>query len=56
MSRDSNVLQFRQPDATDDPLNELAREGARRILAQALIAEADAFVALWPGREVTGWT
>src|ERR1700676_1932550 len=47
MSRDSNVLQFRQPDAIDDPLNELAREGARRILAQALIAEADAFVALW---------
>ena len=33
MSRDSNVLQFRQPDAIDDPLNELARgEGARRNL------------------------
>ena len=47
MSRDSNVFEFRQPDAIDDPLNELAREGARRILAQALIAEADAFVALW---------
>ena len=47
MSRDSNVFQFRLPDAIDDPLNELAREGARRILAQALIAEADAFVAQW---------
>src|ERR1700681_4246355 len=47
MSRDSNVLEFRQPDAIDDPLNELAREGARRMLAQALIAEADAFVAIW---------
>src|SRR5271167_4651378 len=47
MSRDTNVLQFRQPDAVNDPLSELAREGARRILAQALIAEADAFVALW---------
>ena len=47
MSRDTNVLQFRQPDAVDDALSELAREGARRILAQALIAEADAFVALW---------
>jgi putative transposase len=47
MSRDTSVLQFRQPDAIDDRLNELAREGARRILAQALIAEADAFVALW---------
>src|ERR1700704_6801728 len=47
MLRDSNVLEFRQPDVIDDPLNELARGGALRILAQALIAEADAFVALW---------
>jgi hypothetical protein len=45
MSTDNNLLQFRQPDTFDDPLNELAREGARRMLAQALIAEADAFVA-----------
>ena len=52
MSRDSNVLQFRQPDAIDDPLNELAREGARRILAQALIAEADAFVAVNAGAKL----
>ncbi len=28
-----------------DPLTEIAREGARRMLAQALKAEADAFVA-----------
>ena len=47
MSRDSTVIAFRQPDAIDDPLTELAREGARRMLAQALIAEADAFVAQW---------
>jgi hypothetical protein len=47
MSRDSTVIPFRQPDAIDDPLTELAREGARRMLAQALIAEADAFVAMW---------
>ena len=47
MSRDSTVIAFRQPDAIDDPLTELAREGARRMLAQVLIAEADAFVALW---------
>src|SRR5579859_6935809 len=45
MSTDSNVFHFRQPNTIDDPLNELAREGARRMLAQALIAEADAFVA-----------
>lgn len=47
MLRDSAVLRLRQPDAIDDPLSELAREGARRMLAQALIAEADGFVALW---------
>ena len=47
MSRDSTVIPFRQPDAIDDPLTEIAREGARRMLAQVLIAEADAFVALW---------
>jgi putative transposase len=47
MSRDSTVIPFRQPEAIDDPLTEVAREGARRMLAQALIAEADAFVAQW---------
>jgi len=47
MSRDTTVIRLRQPDAVDDPLSELAREGARRMLAQALIAEADAFVAMW---------
>jgi hypothetical protein len=47
MLKDTTVISFRQPDAVDDPLTELACEGARRILAQALIAEADAFVALW---------
>ena len=45
MSRDSIVIPLRQPEAIDDPLSELAREGARRMLAQALIAEADSFVA-----------
>ena len=40
MSRDSTVIPFRQPDAIDDPLTELAREGTRRMLSQALIAEA----------------
>jgi len=47
MSRDTTVIRLRQPDAIDDPLSEVAREGARRMLAQVLIAEADAFVALW---------
>ena len=47
MSRDTTVIPFRQPDAIEDPLTEVAREGARRMLAQVLIAEADAFVAVW---------
>ena len=41
MSRDTTVIQLRQADAIDDPLTELAREGARRMLAQVLVAEAD---------------
>src|SRR5437879_7989853 len=47
MLKDTTIIRFRQPDAIDDPLSELAREGSRRMLAQALIAEADAFAALW---------
>jgi hypothetical protein len=31
MSRDTTVIAFRQPEAIDDPLSELAREGARCI-------------------------
>ena len=47
MSRDTTVIPFRLPEAIDDPLTEVAREGARRMLAQVLIAEADSFVAVW---------
>jgi hypothetical protein len=54
MSRDTTIIALRQPDAIDDPLTELAREGARRILAQVLIAEADAFVAVWKDRGSAG--
>jgi putative transposase len=52
MLKGTTVVGFRQPDAIDDPLTELAREGARRMLAQALVAEADAFVALWKGSKL----
>jgi hypothetical protein len=41
MSRDNTIIPFRQPEAID----EVAREDARRMTAQVLIAEADAFVA-----------
>ena len=30
MSRDTTVIPLRQPEAIDDPLSEIAREGARR--------------------------
>jgi hypothetical protein len=53
MSRDTTVIAFCQPDIIDDPLTELAREGARRILAQVLIAEADAFVAMWKDEKLS---
>ena len=47
MPRDTTVIAFRQPEAINDPLTEVAREGSRRMLAQVLIAEADSFVAVW---------
>ena len=45
MKEDTTVIRFRHADSVEDPLTELAREGARRMLAEALKAEADAFVA-----------
>lgn len=45
MKEDTTVIAFRHADSIDDPLTEIAREGARRMLAEALKAEADAFVA-----------
>jgi Transposase, Mutator family len=37
MSRDTTVIPFRQPEVIDDPLSELAREGARRECMLVLI-------------------
>ena len=45
MTETTSILPFHQGDEIDDPLTALAREGARRVLAEALAAEADAFVA-----------
>jgi putative transposase len=45
MKEDTTVIPFRHSDSVEDPLAEIAREGARRMLAEALRAEADAFVA-----------
>jgi transposase-like protein len=45
MKSDTQILPLRQSETIADPLTELAREGAGRMLAEALKAEADAFVA-----------
>jgi len=45
MSSSSIVVPLRQPDTVDDPLTAVLRDGARRLLAQAIEAEAEAFLA-----------
>ena len=45
LTSDSTVVSLRQPDTVDDPLTAVLRNGARRLLAQAIEAEADAFLA-----------
>jgi transposase-like protein len=45
MTSNSRVVPLRQPDEVDDPLTAVLRNGARRLLAQAVEAEAEAFLA-----------
>ncbi len=45
MEHSTNVVRLRQPDEIDDPLTEVLRAGARRLLAQAVEMEAEAFLA-----------
>ena len=45
MTSDSTVVRLRQPEAVEDPLTAVLRNGARRLLAQAIEAEAEAFLA-----------
>ena len=49
MTSDSTVISLRQPDVVDDPLTAVLRSGARRLLAQAIEAEAEAFLAATKG-------
>src|SRR3954451_23698259 len=44
MESSTNVIRLRQPDEIDDPLTEVLRTGARRLLAQAVEMEAEAFL------------
>src|SRR3712207_1009187 len=45
MTSDRTVVPLRQPDDIDDPLTAILRSGARQLLAQAIEAEAEAFLA-----------
>ena len=45
MTDDTTIIPLRQPGSIIDPLTEIARDGARRMLMAALKAEADSFVA-----------
>ena len=49
MTSHSSVVPLRQPDGIDDPLTAVLRSGARRLLAQAVEAEAEAFLAAMQG-------
>src|SRR5918993_4508023 len=46
---DSTVVPLRQPDTIEDALTAILRSGARRLLAQAIEAEAEAFLAAMQG-------
>ena len=46
---DTTVIPLRHPDEIDDPLTAVLRSGARRLLAQAVEAEAEAFLAEMKG-------
>jgi len=45
----STVVPLRRPDEADDPLTAIMGSGARRLLAQAIEAEAEAFLAAMKG-------
>jgi putative transposase len=49
MTSHSTVVPLRQPEAVDDPLTAVLRAGARRLLAEAVEAEAEAFLAAMKG-------
>src|SRR3712207_3100167 len=49
MTSDSTVVPLRQPEEVEDPLTAVLRSGARRLLAQAVEAEAEAFLATMKG-------
>jgi hypothetical protein len=49
MTSTTSVVPLCQPETIDDPLTAVLRSGARRLLAQAVEAEAEAFLAKMKG-------
>jgi transposase-like protein len=45
MNENSNIVRLRQSDDIDDPLSNILRSGARKLLAEAIEQEAEAFLA-----------
>ncbi len=52
MDDNSRITALVQPGSIIDPLTEIAREGARRMLAEALRREVDEFLALHEGERL----
>jgi len=52
MTSNSSVVPLRQPNEIEDPLTAVLRGGARRLLAQAIEAEAEAFLAAMRGERL----
>ena len=52
MNEASAVVRLRQPEEIDDPLTAVLRAGARRLLAQAIEAEAESFLATMADRRL----
>jgi len=48
MSKD-NVIDFHKPETIDDPLTELLRNGAQRLITQAVEAELSELPAAYEG-------
>ena len=52
MTSTTTVVPLRQPATIDDPLTAVLRSGARRLLAQAIEAEAEAFLEAMKGERL----
>src|SRR5437763_13056607 len=52
MNTPTNVVHLRQPEELEDPLTDILRSGARRLLAQAVELEAETFLAGMQARKL----